>query len=240
MKKFIALLLVLVLFLAACGSGSSNDATDPVEDDGRLRVVTTIFPQYDFIRQIAGDRVHRTMLIQPGAEAHSFEPTPGDIIGMMEADLFIYAGGDGELWVQTLIAPMDLETLRVVALLDMVEGLEKDHGHDHDHSHGHGHAHDHDHDDHDHDHDHDHEHNGHDYDHSHSHGHAHDHDDHDDHEHSHSHDHDDHDHDHAHDGHDHGHSHDHHHHHEPELDEHVWTSPMNAIVIVEQLTEILA
>ena len=236
MKRILALIISLLL-LAACGvqaqppiDAVTLPATVEDEENQRLRVIATIFPQYDFIRQIAGDRVELTMLLSPGAEAHSFEPTPQDIINMLGADLFIYIGGHGERWVETILAAVTEEhDMQIVTLLELVEALEKEHDHDHDHHNGHGHDHSHT-DEHDDDHDH-----GHSHDHSHTDEHD---DDHHDHDHHH-HEEDDHDHDHDH-SHGHTHDHDHHHHHDDELDEHVWTSPRNAILIVEALTEILA
>ena len=246
MKIVTLLIICCMLFLAACGGQTQTpaDDTSAQSDNGsaeRLNVIATIFPQYDFVRRIAGDRVELTMLLSPGAEAHSFEPTPQDIIRMQSADLFIYIGGHGERWVDTILAAI-LEThdMRVVSLLDLVGWLEAEHDHDHhhhghSHSHGHGHSHDH-HDDCD-DHDCDDDSHNHSHSHSHSHDHHHDHDDCDDndcdddshnhshsHSHSHSHEHhhdnedcddddcDDDSHDHSH-GRSHGHSHDHHHHH---------------------------
>ena len=69
------LILTTMLFLTACGQYEAA-----ADDDAPLRVVATIFPQYDFVRQIAGDRVELTMLLSPGAESHGFQPTPRDII----------------------------------------------------------------------------------------------------------------------------------------------------------------
>jgi len=217
------LLVLSLLLFAACG-GEAEVVEEPIEEPietpvppeeeeaPRLHVIATIFPQYDFVRQIAGDRVERTMLLSPGAEAHSFEPTPQDIIRMQDADLFIYIGGHGERWVEQILEPiLEEHDMHVVALLDLVDALEAYHDHDHDHDHSH---------DHDDDHDHGHSH-SHDHDDAHDHSHSHDHDDEDDHHHDHDDDHHHHDHD------------------EMEFDEHVWTSPRNAIQIVEALTEIL-
>ena len=242
MKRIIALVtgvILLLSMLAACGQSESIDqayeseSTDQTHENEAYEhtpivVVTTAFPQFDFVRQIAGDRVELTMLLSPGAESHSFEPTPRDMITMYGADLFIYVGGDGEVWVDPVLASIGREDMRRVRLIDLVdtvyqelvEGMEEGHHHHH-HGHSHDHDHDHDHDSHDHHHD--------DYDH-----------DHHDHDHHHGdHDHDHNDHDHHHDDHDHDH-HGHDHHHEPHLDEHVWTSPRNAIIIVQALTDILA
>ncbi|MCL2233114.1 MAG: metal ABC transporter substrate-binding protein, partial [Treponema sp.] len=187
----------------------------PAED--RLRVVATIFPQFDFVRHIAGERVALTMLLSPGAESHGFEPTPRDIITINNADLLIYVGGHGDVWVDPILASLGREDMRVVALLDLVDAVMQEHPHGGHHEH-HGHHHHHDHHGH-------HDHNGHDH-----HGHAH-------HDHGHHHTHGHHHHDHH--GHAHHHTH-HHHHHEPHYDEHVWTCPRNAIVIVRALTEALS
>jgi len=229
-----------MLFLAACGGQAEEPIpteapADPVtlpaeieEEVARLNVIATTFPQYDFIRQIAGDRVDLRMLISPGAEAHAFEPTPSDMIAMLEADLFVYTGGHGETWIDTILDTLDNDTLTVVALMDFATYLLlADHDHDHDHSHDHDHDDHHDTEDHDHSHDHDHE--TEEYDHSHAHD---DHHDTEEHDHSHG---DDHDYDYDHD-----HSHDHGHHHYHDYDEHIWTSPRNATGIVNSLAEVLA
>ena len=217
MKRILIFLLAGIFLLAACSGQAEDPIEEPIEavtlpatieeeETERLQVIATIFPQYDFIRQIAGDRVDLTMLLSPGAEAHSFEPSPQDIIRIQDADLFIYVGGHGERWVETILAAvLEEHDMHVAALMDLVDTLETEHEHDHDHDHHHDHHHDH----------------------SHSHGHSHgdtceDEDDCDDESHHHGH----------------GHSHDHDHG-DLEFDEHVWTSPRNAIRIVEALTEIL-
>ena len=168
------------------------------------------------------------MLLSPGAESHSFEPTPRDIITLNNADLFVYVYGGAEEWVYPILASLEREGMHTVALVDLVEtvdqeiveGMEDGHRHhDHEHSHDHGHGHHHD----------EHEHEHHHHDNAHDHGHL---------DYNHEHHQDDHEHEDHYHGHDHGHDHDHDYHHH--LDEHVWTSPRNAILIVEQLTEILS
>ena len=258
--KLLAVLLITSLFLFACTPASENDTQG--SDQDRLHVITSIFPQYDFVRQIAGDKVELSMLLSLGGEAHAFDPSPQDIIALNNADLFIYVGGHIEHWLDTILESIDQQNLHTVSLLDLLDihCHEHDHGH-HGHGHDHGHHdHGHDHEHHDHGHDHGHHDHGHDHGH-HDHGHDHEHHDHGHHDHGH-HDHGHHDnghHDHGH--HDHGHHdhghHDHGHHdhghdhvhgtiicavhdHHHDFDEHVWTSPQNAILIVQALTEVLA
>lgn len=214
-KRSWALLLVLVLLL---GSVMSVSAAKP------LKVLTTNFPGYDFIRAIGGGNVDVEMLLPPGAESHSFEPTPKDMIAIQNADLFVTVGGENETWVARIVesfgdkAP---KTVRMIEMVDavpeeIVEGMEHEHDHDHAHD-AHEEVHDHDHanDVHEEVHNHDHEHDAHE---------------------------GVHDHDHEHDVHEeiHDHDHDHEHDHEIELDEHVWTSPKNAIRIVDALTSVLS
>ena len=120
----------------AYSSGDSNDSTD----DGKISVVTTIFPPYDFVREIAGDHADIKMLLKPGEETHSYEPTPQDIIAIQNSDVFIYTGGENDVWVEDILSSMpdsDMLTLRLVDCVDTVEeerieGMKGTAGHDHD------------------------------------------------------------------------------------------------------------
>lgn len=174
-------------FLALALAFSLTACTVPVEkaDDGKIRIVATLFPYYDFARAIAGGRADVTLLLSPGREAHSFEPTPLDAVTISEADVFLYNGGEGEYWVDSMLGAAGENIAVVARMMDYVDALDEEYvegmqgadGHDHDHEHG-------------------------------------SHDDHDDH--------DDHDHDHEEDEHDSD---------EVEYDEHIWTSPKNAVVL---------
>ena len=118
MKKLISLMLCLLL--AAAGFAAPAAADEP------LKVVTTIFPPYDFIRQIAGDNVEVTMLLKPGSESHTFEPTPQDIITIQSCDLFIYVGGESDIWVDRILGSLDSGPKQVVMLTDMVETVQEE------------------------------------------------------------------------------------------------------------------
>ena len=150
MKKFFALILICTLCLALCACGQQAQAP---ETDGGVNIVATVFPAYDFARQIAGDDGNVTLLIPPGSEAHSYEPTPQDIIRIQGCDLLVCNGGDSEAWLDEILGGMDRE-IPAVVMLDCVDALTEEvkegmqvHGHDHGHN-------DHDHDEHDgHDHD---------------------------------------------------------------------------------------
>ena len=132
----------------------------------KYSVVSTSFPGYDFARAVTKNtNISTKMLVKPGAETHTYEPTPQDIIDIKNADMFIYVGGDSDTWVKKILKDVDTKKTHVVKLVDLVstveeeivEGMEDEdeHEHDHDHDHDHDHKHDHDHGSHAHKHDHD-------------------------------------------------------------------------------------
>ena len=175
MKRIFSLLLALALALSLCACAAPAETAD----DGKLQIVTTLFPYYDFARAIAQDRADVTLLLSPGREGHSFEPTPLDAVTISEADVFLYNGGEGEYWVESMLDAAGEHIAVASRMMDYVDALNEEYvegmqgvdGHDHDHEHG---------------------------------------------------SHDDHDHDHEEDEHDSD---------EVEYDEHIWTSPKNAVVL---------
>ena len=230
-----AAVLGISLVLGGCAqTGGSQGAFDASsEENGKLKVAVTLFPYYDFVRQIAGNQVDLQMVIPAGMDSHSFEPTPADIRTIQHADILISNGGTMEHWLDETLAALDTTNMTIVTMMDYVDAVEEEivegmEDADHDHSgetpeeHA-AHAHEDD-----------------DYDHS---GetpeeHA-----------AHAHEDDDHDHsgetpeEHAahsyeedtrsyvdHDGHE----------EEIEYDEHIWTSPVNAMKLVDVIGDTLA
>lgn len=110
------LALALALPLCACGRGAP-------ESGGKLSIVTTVFPAYDFAREIAGERAELTLLLPPGAEAHSFEPTARDVLRIQSCDLFFCNGGESEAWADSVLDGQDapVNTLRMLACVDALE-----------------------------------------------------------------------------------------------------------------------
>ena len=191
--------LILGMMLTGCGmSGQQTEQNGGKEqnkvENEKISVVATIFPQYDFVRQIAGENVELKMLLKPGEETHSYEPTPQDIIAIQNSDLFIYVGGENDAWVEDILESMPdngRKTLKLVDCVDTVEeehveGMKEERGHDHDEDDA----------------------------------------EHEEHEVEHEEDEADHE--------EHGQEETHYVH---EIDEHVWTSPLNAVKIVEQIKE---
>jgi zinc transport system substrate-binding protein len=109
--------------------------------DGRLQVVATIFPLYDFVRVIGGESVSVQLLLPPGVEAHSFEPKPEDVVRVSRADLFVYTNAEMEPWGEKLLAsvagksgPQRVEAGAGARYLNARRGTDAgdhDHGHDH-------------------------------------------------------------------------------------------------------------
>lgn len=221
MKKTIAFLLSLALLCSCCLSA--------VAEEKKINVVATIFPVYDWAREVIGgcDNVNLILLQDSGVDLHSYQPTVQDIVKVTTSDVFICVGGESDGWVKGALANAANSSQKVVNLVEamgdaikmeeIVEGMEHEHHLDHD--------------DEDEDHDHDHEHEDEDHDHE---DHDHDHEDEDE---DHDHEHEDHDHeDHEHEDHD----HDHEHEHEDEADEHVWLSLRNAQKLVADIAAVLS
>ncbi len=119
MKKLISLLLSLLLCVNLCGCGEGAVTTG----EG-LSIVTTLFPAYDFARVIGGERVQVTLLVPPGSELHSFEPTAKDMLRVHSAALFFCNGGESEAWVEEILESG--ENIRALSMLDCVEALEEE------------------------------------------------------------------------------------------------------------------
>lgn len=131
-----------IVSLSACGRKK--------KDDGKLNIVTTLFPQYDFTKQIVGDKGKVTLLLSPGMEAHSYDPTPSDIVKINESDLFIYTGDYMETWAAKIIKSLekDVDVLDVSKGITVIKTEDEEHGHEdeedaHDHEeHEHDHVYD--------------------------------------------------------------------------------------------------
>lgn len=166
MQRIRKLLLILML-LCMLASVFSASAQEP-----KMQIIATVFPAFDFARTIAGEHAQVSLLLPPGSESHSYEPTPQDLIAIQNADLFLYVGGESDHWIEEMLSSMDKTAPRTFRLMDCVTLVEEEISESMEHKHNH--------------------------------------DEHCDHTHEHK-----------------------------ELDEHVWTSPKNAIQIVNALTGVL-
>ena len=218
MKRVIVFFLLALLFVicvSGCG-GSEKGAAKKADGVGtgvpKLKIVTTIFPEYSWTKEILGSAdkdVEVTLLVRKGVDMHSYQPSAEDILKIANSDLFIYVGGESDKWVEKALKEGGNPKRRVINMMKLmgsrakveeeVEGMEKHDHHEHDKD---GHAH-HDKDKHDHDKD------------------------------KHEHDKDKHEHDKG----KHDHDKDKHHHDEAEYDEHVWLSLKNADIACKAIAE---
>ena len=138
----------IAVFLSACGR-TSADGVNVDEQNGqkKLQVVATIFPEYDWVREILGeqaDNVELTLLLENGVDMHSFQPTMSDILKVSTCDVFIYVGGESDAWVADALKGAgnpDRTAINLMEVLgdrakeeEVVEGMQEEDGHDgHDH-----------------------------------------------------------------------------------------------------------
>jgi putative adhesion lipoprotein len=122
MKKIITLMLVAVFAVCAlsgCGTSKSGEDTK----DKKIKIVTTIFPEYDWVMQILGDKADKadvTMLLDKGVDLHSYQPSTADIAKISEADVFIYVGGESDEWVEDVLKEAKNKKLKVINLMDIM------------------------------------------------------------------------------------------------------------------------
>lgn len=138
----ITLIISIVLFSSVIFVGVKFGKKPKINEE-KIQIVATLFPQYDFARQIAGDRADVTLLLTPGIESHSYEPTPADIIKISESDLFIYTGENMEIWAHSIIEGLeeDVEVLEVSKGISLAK-VEEGEGHDHEQEESHYHDYD--------------------------------------------------------------------------------------------------
>ncbi len=132
MKKLISYILILTMIfsLTSCKSNANN------KDSGKISIVTTIFPYYDFAKNIAGDNAEVTLLLSPGSEPHTYEPSPSDIVAIENCDIFIYNGGESDHWVDSVINSTQNNNMKILKMTDYVDLL-KEHSSEHNHEHMH-------------------------------------------------------------------------------------------------------
>ncbi|MDI9505924.1 MAG: zinc ABC transporter substrate-binding protein [Clostridiales bacterium] len=156
MKKSRCLSISFILMLCLLFSFASVHCPAQEQNDG-IKIVTTIFPEYDWVMRILGDQsanAEVTMLLDTGVDLHSFQPTAEDILKIASCDLFIYVGGESDGWVDEALQETTNSDMVVINLLDVlgdavkeenaVEGMQEAHGHEHGEGEGHdaeGHEH---------------------------------------------------------------------------------------------------
>ncbi len=126
-RKLFAAVLALCLLLSLSACGAADGAADAEgQSNMSLTVVTTLFPAFDFARELCAGRCEIVLLVPPGAETHSYEPTPQDLVRIESCDLLICNGGESETWLDTLLDGAS-GGCAVLRMLDCVDALEEEH-----------------------------------------------------------------------------------------------------------------
>ncbi|WBB38826.1 metal ABC transporter substrate-binding protein [Parvimonas micra] len=124
-KKIFGLILAGAILITGCTAKTEKkDKGDNTK--GKLKIVTTIFPEYDITRAIAKDKVDLELMIKPGVDVHSFTPTPQDIKTVQNSDIFVYGGTEHDKWVENLTKSIDMKNKKVVKLVDGIQQLEEE------------------------------------------------------------------------------------------------------------------
>jgi zinc transport system substrate-binding protein len=121
MKRILVVLLA-VFMLAGCNQGSENNNGEAAEAE-KIKIVATIFPQYDWVREIIGELDYPfelTLLVDSNIDFHSFQPSVSDIAKISSADLFIYVGGHSDTWVENALKQATNPDLIAVSLVEML------------------------------------------------------------------------------------------------------------------------
>lgn len=121
-EKIFSFLLVIIsicsLLLYGCSSNEQNS-----RQSEKLSIVTSIFPYYDFARNIVGNKADVKLLLSPGNEPHHYEPSPSDIVAIEECDIFIYNGGESDEWVENVLDSLENKNITVLKMTDYVSLL---------------------------------------------------------------------------------------------------------------------
>lgn len=120
MKKLVSIFLSTVIICSLFSISGCGKTEKVQKSDGKISIVTTIFPYYDFVRQLAGDKADVRLLLSPGSDPHSYEPTPSDILAIENCDLFIYNGGESDEWVDGVLSSIENKNVKVMKMMEYV------------------------------------------------------------------------------------------------------------------------
>ena len=125
--KKIVLILILILIIVGIVFLISKSSNTKNNEEGKIQIVSTNFASYDFLRAIIGDNknINLTFLLGPGKDAHSYDPTAGDLIKIQNADLFVYIGGDSEKWADKVLESLDTNKTKKICIADSVDKIEE-------------------------------------------------------------------------------------------------------------------
>lgn len=131
-KILIKIILCFSIIFLTTGCSNSKENLNINNDKKEINIVTTLFPTYDFAKQIAGNKANVTLILPPGADSHTFDPKPNDIVLIQNSDIFVYTGDEMEPWVNKILKSISNTQLKIVDTSKGVKLLKGNHD-DHDH-----------------------------------------------------------------------------------------------------------
>ncbi len=134
MKRIIALLLLVLMLVSAASCGN------PAAKSDKIQIICTVFPQYDWVRNIVGEdnkNVELTLLMDNGADLHNYQASVTDLLAISACDLFVYIGGESDEWAEDALENPSNPKRKTLALLETIEPMKAEDDHDHDHDHDH-------------------------------------------------------------------------------------------------------
>lgn len=134
MKKLVSIFLFVAIMCGMFSFSGCGKTAKVQKSDGKISIVTTIFPYYDFVRELAGDKADVRLLLSPGSDPHSYEPSPSDIVAIENCDIFIYNGGESDEWVDGVLSSIENKNVKVMKMMEYVP-LRHEQSMDHTHKH---------------------------------------------------------------------------------------------------------
>ena len=130
MKKIsskIIYIIILIAIIVGIVYVITNVYNNKKTDDNKLQITTTIFPYYSIANEVCSEDCNIIMLIKPGSESHTYEPTTEDIMAIKNSDVFIYTGGESDKWVETIISSVDTNKTKIIKVMDYIEPIQAEH-----------------------------------------------------------------------------------------------------------------
>lgn len=123
MKKILSIILLIFIIFSNSACGLTE------KENSKLKITTTIFPYYSFAKEICGEKAEIKMLIKPGAETHTYDPTTQEILEIQNSDIFIYTGGESDKWVENILKSIDTSNTKIIKAIEVIEPINTIHTH---------------------------------------------------------------------------------------------------------------
>lgn len=136
MKKIVSVFISFIVIMLGIILLAVNNTKEESNDSSKIEVVATLFPQYDFVKQVGKDKVEVSLLLPPGTETHTYDPSPKDIININKSKLFVYTGEYMEPWAESISSSID-KSVKVLDVSSGIEYIKEEHNHEEEHEHEH-------------------------------------------------------------------------------------------------------